>query len=48
MKKMLRRPVRLDRSIRSAMVDLGLVYRGFRKSIRAARRFRGPARYLRG
>jgi hypothetical protein len=47
MKKLRRRPVRLDRSIRAAVLDVGILARGFRKSLRAVRRFR-PLRYLRG
>jgi hypothetical protein len=47
MKKLRRRPVRLDRSIRAALIDAGILARGFRKSMRTLRRFR-PLRSPRG
>jgi len=52
MSKMLRkdwrRPLRLDRSIRGAVFDLEMVYRGFRESLLVARLFRRPVRFFRG
>jgi len=49
LRKLLRRPVKLDRRIEDGFVfDLEIVERGFKESLLVARLFRRPARYVRG
>ena len=48
LRKLLRRPVRLDRPVETSVFDLDLVDRAFRESLLVARLFRLPAKYLRG
>jgi hypothetical protein len=48
LRKLLRRPVRLDRPVETAVFDLDLVDRAFRESLLVARLFRRPSRYFRG
>lgn len=47
LRRLLRRPLRLDRAVEPEAFDLELVHRGFRESL-LARLFRRPARYVRG
>ncbi len=53
LRKLLRRPLRLDRSIetgrdRGRAFDLDILQRSFRESLLVARLFRRPAKYVRG
>jgi len=53
LRKVLRAPVRLDRSIEASWdagpaFDLDVVHRALRESLLVARLFRRPAKYLRG
>jgi hypothetical protein len=53
LRRLLRRPVRLDRSIEAScesapLFDLELIHRGFRESLLVAQLFRRPVRYVRG
>ena len=48
LRRLLRRPVRLDRAVEAEVFDLEIVHRGFRESLLVARLFRRPAKYLRG
>jgi len=48
LRKLLRRPLRLDRPVETAVFDLEIVHRGFKESLLVARLFRRPAKYLRG
>jgi len=47
-RKMLRKPVRLDRAIVAPVFDREVIDRAFRESLLVARLFRRPAKYLRG
>jgi len=47
-RKLLRKPVRLDRAIEAPVFDLEVIDRAFRESLLVARLFRRPAKYLRG
>jgi len=47
-RKLLRRPVRLDRPIEAPVFDLDVIDRAFRESLLVARLYRRPAKYLRG
>lgn len=47
LRRLLRRPVRLDRSIEVPVFDLEVVHRAFEESLRVARLFRRPAKYVR-
>jgi hypothetical protein len=48
LRKLLRKPVRLDRAIEAPVFDLEVIDRAFRESLLVARLFRRPAKYLRG
>jgi hypothetical protein len=48
LRKLLRRPVRLDRAIEAPLFDLDVVDRAFRESLLVAQLFRRPAKYLKG
>ena len=48
LRKLLRRPVRLDRPVEAPVFDLEIVDRAFRESLLVARLFRRPAKYFRG
>lgn len=48
LRRLLSRPVRIDRAVETGVFDLEIVQRGFRESLLVARLFRRPARYLRG
>ena len=48
LRKLLRRPVRLDRPVETPVFDLDVVDRAFRESLLVARLYRRPAKYLRG
>jgi len=48
LRKLLQRPVRLDRPVETSVFDLDLVDRAFRESLLVARLFRRPSRYFRG
>lgn len=48
LRKLLRRPVRLDRPVEAPVFDLDVVDRAFRESLLVARLFRRPSKYLRG
>jgi hypothetical protein len=48
LRKLGRRPLRLDRSICGSDFNLEMVYRGFRESLLVARLFRRPVRFFRG
>ena len=52
LRKLLRRPVRLDRPIEAPwedgpVFDLDVIHRGFKESLLVAGLFRRPARYVR-
>jgi hypothetical protein len=47
-RKLLRRPVRLDRTIEAPVFDLDVIDRAFRESLLVAQLFRRPAKYFRG
>jgi hypothetical protein len=48
LRKLLRRPVRLDRPVEAPVFDLEIVDRAFRESLLVAQLFRRPAKYFRG
>ena len=48
LRKLLRRPVRLDRPVETPVFDLEIVDRAFRESLLVAQLFRRPAKYFRG
>ena len=48
LRKLLRRPVRLDRTVETPVFDLEIVDRAFRESLLVAQLFRRPAKYFRG
>ena len=48
LRKLLRRPVRLDRPVEAPVFDLDIVDRAFRESLLVARMFRRPAKYFQG
>jgi hypothetical protein len=45
-RRLLRRPTRLDRPIDAPVFDLEVVHRAFEESLLVARLFRRPARYV--
>jgi len=47
-RKMLRKPVRLDRTVEAPVFDLEVIDRAFRESLLVAQLFRRPAKYFRG
>jgi hypothetical protein len=48
LRKLLRRPVRLDRPVEAPVFDLEVIDRAFRESLLVAQLFRRPAKYFRG
>ena len=48
LRKLLRRPVRLERPVETPVFDLELVDRAVRESLLVAQLFRRPAKYFRG
>ena len=48
LRKLLRRPLRLDRPIETAVFDLEIVHRALKESLLVAQLSRRPLRYLRG
>jgi hypothetical protein len=53
LRRLLRRPVRLDRSVEASYgsappFDLELIHRGLQESLLVAQLFRRPVRYVRG
>ena len=47
-RKLLRRPVRLDRTIEAPVFDLEIIDRAFRESLLVAQLSRRPSKYFRG